>query len=122
MPTRLPPPQMTILNAPIRDACIARRERTNTPAQALLKVTLPMLRPAVLAAVALGFLISWAQVPLTLLVGRGQVATLPLEVFSYIQAGQDRFAAVGAILLILPPILALGAARLAARDIDVVPV
>ncbi len=32
----MPPPQMTILNAPIRDACIARRERTNTPTQALL--------------------------------------------------------------------------------------
>jgi hypothetical protein len=27
---------MTILNAPIRDACIARRERTNTSSQALL--------------------------------------------------------------------------------------
>lgn len=32
----MPPPQMTILNAPNRDACIARRERTNTPAAALL--------------------------------------------------------------------------------------
>ena len=32
----MPPPQMTILNAPIRDACLARRERTNTPSQALL--------------------------------------------------------------------------------------
>lgn len=32
----IPPPQMTILNAPNRDACIARRERTNTPSQALL--------------------------------------------------------------------------------------
>ncbi len=32
----MPPPQMTILNAPIRDACITRRERTNTPSQALL--------------------------------------------------------------------------------------
>ncbi|MFK7850395.1 MAG: PSD1 and planctomycete cytochrome C domain-containing protein [Akkermansiaceae bacterium] len=32
----MPPPQMTILNAPIRDACISRRERTNTPSQALL--------------------------------------------------------------------------------------
>jgi len=27
---------MSILNAPIRDSCIARRERTNTPSQALL--------------------------------------------------------------------------------------
>jgi hypothetical protein len=32
----LPPPQMTILNAPTRETCTARRERTNTPQQALL--------------------------------------------------------------------------------------
>ncbi len=32
----MPPPQMTILNAPIRDACISRRERTSSPTQALL--------------------------------------------------------------------------------------
>lgn len=30
------PPQMTILNAPSRESCVARRERTNTPLQALL--------------------------------------------------------------------------------------
>jgi hypothetical protein len=37
----MPPPQMTILNAPIRDSCISRRERTNTPTQALLLLNEP---------------------------------------------------------------------------------
>ncbi len=37
----MPPPQMTILNAPSREACIARRERTNTPLQSLLMLNEP---------------------------------------------------------------------------------
>lgn len=92
-----------------------------TPRQVLLRVTLPMLRPSIAAAAALGFLVSWAQVPLTLLVGRGLVPALPLEVFAYVQAGQDRAAATGALLLVIPALASLAAARLATRGAEVVP-
>jgi hypothetical protein len=37
----LAPPQMTIFDAPSRDSCIARRERTNTPLQSLLLMNEP---------------------------------------------------------------------------------
>lgn len=93
-----------------------------SPRQTLLRVTLPLLRPALASAATLGFLISWAQVPLTLLIGRGLVPTLPTEVFAYVQAGQDRFAATGALLLIVPPLAAMAVARFAARNSDVAPV
>lgn len=52
----LPPPQMTILNAPSREACVVRRERTNTPLQALLLLNEPEYQRAAqhLALRALG--------------------------------------------------------------------
>ncbi len=79
-------------------------------------VLLPLLRRPIADAMALGFLVSWAQVALTLLVGGGAVRTLPLEVLAMLQAGQDQHAATGALALAIPALLVLAVSRTAARD------
>jgi putative spermidine/putrescine transport system permease protein len=84
-------------------------------AQRALHVTLPLMRRPLLEAFALGFLVSWAQVPLTLLVGQGMVTTLAVEVLTFVQAGQDGYAAAGAILLIVPALAMLSLVGLAIR-------
>jgi putative spermidine/putrescine transport system permease protein len=83
-------------------------------------VTLPVMRRPLVEGFVLGFLVSWAQVPLTLLVGQGVVPALPVEVLSYVQAGQDARAATGALLLVVPPLLVMALAGFALRDRPVV--
>jgi putative spermidine/putrescine transport system permease protein len=99
----------------------AARTLGATGAQTLRLVTLPRLVRPLGEALALGFLVSWAQFALTLTVGAGAVRTLPLEVYALVRAGQDREAAVGALLLTVPAMLALAALRWAARRTDALP-
>ena len=91
-----------------------------TPRQTLVRVVLPALRRPLAEAFVLGALVSWAQVPLTLLVGGGAVSTLPLEVLAYARAGQDRWAAAGALALVIPALAALAAVALGVRRTEAV--
>ncbi|MEO8945206.1 MAG: ABC transporter permease subunit [Gemmatimonadaceae bacterium] len=93
-----------------------------TARQVLFYVTVPLMRRPIAEAIAIGFLISWAQYALTLIVGGGAVHTLPLEVFSYMRAGSGNYAASSALVMILPPLLALAAARYAAGRTALSPV
>lgn len=99
------------------DARVEAEARTlgANPWQTWRHILLPMLRGPIAEAVALGFLISWSQFALTLVVGGGVVRALPLEVFALVRAGQDRAAAVGALVLVMPPVVGLAALRWAAR-------
>ncbi|MGE0161283.1 MAG: ABC transporter permease [Gemmatimonadales bacterium] len=85
-----------------------------------LRVTLPLLRRPLAEACVLGFLISWAQVPLTLIVGQGRVRTLTVEVLAWMQGGQDPLAAAGALALSLPPIALMLVVALAVRRAEAV--
>ncbi len=86
-----------------------------TATQRVVQVMLPLMRRPLLEAFALGFLVSWAQVPLTLLIGQGIVTTLSVEVLTFVHAGQDRYAAAGALLLIVPATAMLGVVGVAIR-------
>ena len=91
-----------------------------TRGQVLRRVTLPLLRRPLAEAFVLAFLVSWAQVPLTLVVGQGLVTTLSVEVLAYVQAGQDRVAYMAGLLLIVPPLAAMALATLGVRRAEAV--
>lgn len=86
------------------------------PVRVLLFVTMPLLRPALITAGLFAFLISWSEYVLTLIVGGGQVQTLPLLLFAAIGSSDTTAAAALALLVIVPPLLVIAAtARLLAR-------
>lgn len=83
--------------------------------RAFWHVTLPMLRPSLAVAALLAFLGSWSQYALTLLVGGGQVWTLPLLVFSAARSSDPALTAAAALLFIAPTVVFL---FVAARNLD----
>ena len=83
--------------------------------QVVSRVLVPLLRRRLGEALLLGSLVSWGQFAVTLLVGGGLVRTLPVELMSIIQSGNDRVAALAALMLSLPPTLGVGVLTMAAR-------
>ncbi|WP_323791288.1 ABC transporter permease [Nocardioides sp.] len=75
------------------------------PTRTFLTVTLPLLRPALVTTALLTFLISWSEYILTLLIGGGQVTTLPLLLFSAIGSSDRTAAAALGLLVVAPPVL-----------------
>ena len=72
-----------------------------TPLQALVKVTLPVIKPGVVAAALFGFIISFGNLEMTLfLVAPGQT-TLPIAILQYLQWRIDPTIAAVSFLQIL---------------------
>lgn len=79
-----------------------------TPRQALIRVTLPTLRPTIAAAAFLAFLVGWSDYIVTLVIGGGQLVTLPLLIASAASgSGNEPVLAALSIVSVLPPVLAL---------------
>ena len=77
------------------------------PWQVFRKVTLRMLTPSLMVAALFAFLISWSQYLLTLLIGGGQVITLPILLFSAASGGNPSTIAALSLLFIAPPVLVI---------------
>lgn len=75
--------------------------------QAFVHVTLPQVLPGVAVAALLGFLISWSQYVLTLLIGGGNVVTLPMLLFSAASGNDPAITSALALVFALPAIAAL---------------
>ncbi len=89
------------------------------PRQARWRVALPSVRAGLAAAFALAFLVGWSDYVVTVLIGGGQLVTVPVLIGAT-ASGTGREPAVAALALAatLPPVLALllVARRAPARD------
>ncbi|PHQ71886.1 MAG: hypothetical protein COB93_02100 [Sneathiella sp.] len=85
------------------------------PLQAFWYVTLPAILPGLLVGCFFTFLVSWSQYILTLVIGGGRVATLPLLLFNFATSGRNDITGAIGILYILPGVIVL---VLAARHLS----
>ena len=85
----------------------AARTLGANPWQAFLHVTLPEAAPGVAVAGLFAFLISWGQYILTVLIGGGNVVTLPMLLFSAASGNDPVITSALALIFALPAVLAL---------------
>lgn len=79
----------------------------STPVHTYRYIIWPVARPFLLVCFFQTFIISWLEYGLTSVIGTGQIQTLTLKVFLYIQESNPSMAALSATLLILPPAILL---------------
>lgn len=87
-----------------------------SPLWTFLTVTLPLIAPSLVVAALFAFLISWSQYLLTLLIGSGQIITLPILLFSAASGGNPVTIAVLSLIFLAPPVLVIAATM---RKLDI---
>lgn len=75
------------------------------PYQVFWHVTLPAIWPGLMVGCLFAFLISWSQYLLTLLIGGGQVITLPVLLFAFANSGDNAITAALSLVFIAPALL-----------------
>jgi len=70
-------------------------------------ITLPAIFPGLMVGGMFAFIISWEQYLMTLLIGSGQVVTLPVLLFSFANSGNTAVMAALSLVFVAPSILIL---------------
>ncbi len=91
------------------------------PYQVFWYITLPVIWPGLMVGCLFAFIISWSQYLLTLLMGGGQVITLPVLLFAFANSGDNAITAALSLVFIAPTLLLflLTARYLTGRHISV---
>lgn len=80
---------------------LSTRSTPTIPFTVFRRVTLPMMRPGIVAATALCFLVSFDEVVITLFLTGPRISTLPVELFHHVENRADPLVASVSVLLIL---------------------
>lgn len=78
-----------------------------SPLRVFWHVTLPGIFPGLVVATMFTFLISWGQYVTTVLIGGGQIITLPMVLFPFISGASQANAAAISLVFVAPALLVL---------------
>ncbi|MCC5947143.1 MAG: ABC transporter permease subunit [Nitriliruptoraceae bacterium] len=105
-------PYVVLLSAGVfANAALGLEEQARSlgasPWRRFVHVTVPLVGPGLAVAGLFGFLVSWGQYALTLVIGGGQVVTLPILLFSTASGGDVAVTAATALFHGAPAVLLL---------------
>ena len=87
--------------------------------RAFVRVTLPLLAPGMVTALSMGYILSFSQYFLTLLVGSGRVKTFALVLFPYLSGGDRTVAGAYGLVFIVATLVAFFAFEALLRKLRV---
>mgnify|MGYP000097273483 CR=1 FL=1 len=87
---------------------LAARNLGATPWIAFRSVTLPLIRPGMLAGLVFAFIISFDDISVSLFLASVKSTTLPVRIFTYIDQSYDPFiTAISSVLILIVAVLAI---------------
>lgn len=105
---------LTTFNRTVEEAAISLG---SSPRRAIRRVVLPVILPSVFSGAIFGFIISFDELPLTLLLSTPSTVTLPVQLYGYLQQRSDpTFAAISVMLLAVSLTALLATQKLGGMD------